>query len=119
MSSESDDHICEPRGEFDRNVTRMTAMEIAGKRHRAKGVERREKVPTESISRTPFPSASGYLIGWGQGFPTYSFSSLAEYHRLPLIQAFLTEIISSGYMGTLGLRFQAPRILHTVQTLPG
>lgn len=40
-------------------------MEIAGKRHRAKGVERREKVPTESLPRTPFPSASGYLIGWG------------------------------------------------------
>lgn len=87
----------------------MTAMEIADKRHRGKGVESREKVPTESLPRTAFPSASGYLVG--QGFPTYSFSSFAEYHRIPLIQAFLTEIISSGYMGTLGLRFHGTQNL--------
>lgn len=97
----------------------MTAMEIAGKRHRAKGVERREKVPTESIPRTPFPSARIFMgyswifhgLGPAGVFQPTPFHPFKNTTGFPSIQAFLTEIISSGYMGTVGLRFQGTQNL--------
>lgn len=87
----TDDHVQKPRDEWDRNVIRMIAMEIASKRHEAKK-ERKEGSESPQSTHHVLSSCQQHFAGCSAGCGKFRFSKMLfsipeEYHRLLLIQS--------------------------------